>query len=154
MKMMTHQQIPKDRCTHSLQPGQYMWNYWRNIHGHIHHSWFHSSTPQTLVWRKKKSKSHQRWHVNVSKHQTRNDTTLYQITPKSNVLRLWIFKWLFTGRSSQINKCIRWKVDCATVCIRGNKLYFFSYCVCLINIFSCWLILSYISTFDILKIKG
>lgn len=69
MKMMTqitHQRSPQDRCTHSLQPGQYMWNYWRSIHGHIHHSWFHSSTPQTLVQREKE-KSHQRWHVNVSK---------------------------------------------------------------------------------------
>lgn len=61
---ITHQQSPKDRCTHSLQSGQYMWNYWRSIHEHIHHNWFHSSNPWTLLWREKE-KSHQRWHVNV-----------------------------------------------------------------------------------------
>lgn len=55
MIKITHQQSLKDRCTHSLQPSQYMWNYWNSIHGHIHHSWFHSWNPESLRRRKKKN---------------------------------------------------------------------------------------------------
>lgn len=60
MKMkttITHRKSPKDRHTHSRQSGQYTWNYWCSIRERIHHNWFHSSTPRTLLWREK---SHQR----------------------------------------------------------------------------------------------